>query len=604
MNIVKKKNFIIKTSAIFLILLSAFSFSKPAFSQKKDEEKEGAVKPKEEKKELEITKKNSFRPDFRDTEITDFIKAMSKLIDKNIIADEKLKGKITVISPKRIHKSMAYNYFTTVLTVKGFSVVEEGDILKISPLKDALAIEQDVHFGREPLLPGWVKENKAITAIFSVLSGKPSRLAGILKRLTSANTNLVDYDELNMLVIMGDAVEVNRLLTLIPTLDPKDKVIEEDLGEDFDFVHLYTVQNMEADKIEATLRKMRIPEMKQQTPAAQPQQQNNDPRRQGQPQRRPAPPAPVHKPGQSNTSKQIDIVSHKESNNLIYIGSREEFKEIKRLIKKLDIKRDQVLLEVLIVEVSEDDANSFGIDWSFGSGQFNSGLTAESGILNIDSESGAISKNPINTLLGFSLGYLSDNGGGPNLMSLLNANINKENFAILSAPQILTLSNQEAEINVGEDVPVATGMRLSDASGDSNFSYEYKSVGVRLKFTPQVNSNKEITIDLYQEVKAKTGSDDFTKNPTFKKRDIKTVVRVKDNQTIVIGGLISTDKTRTERKVPLLGDIPVLGYLFKRTSMQVKKTNLLVFITPHILSSRKIADSITNQAIEMQKSTN
>ncbi|MDH5717480.1 MAG: type II secretion system protein GspD [Spirochaetia bacterium] len=556
-------------------------------------------------KKEKLTKKNSFRADFRDKDIMDFLKAMSGLIGKNIIADEKLKGKITVISPERIPKDMAYNYMTAVLALKGFGVVKDGEILTIVPLKDAIAIEQDIHFGREPLPEDWLKDNKVVTAILPVYSGKPSRLAGLLKRVTGAETQLIDYDELEMMIILGSALEVNRLLNLVVKIDPEEYDKPKDEEEDpFSFVHIYRMENMEADKIEATLRKMRIPELEEKNDATGAQKTA--------PQKGGRPPVPARRPtvpqgGGSQNSKQIDIISHKESNTLIFIGEAEEWAIVKKLIKKLDIKRDQVLLEVLIVEVSADATNSFGIDWQMTDpafAQFNSGLAYEGGIVS-EGTGGDVVLNPFNTLLGFSLGFL--NKTGASIWGLLNANINRKNFAILSAPQVLTLDNQEAEINVGEDVPIVTGTRLAGGTGTdavANYSYDYRSVGIKLKFTPQINQNKEITLDLFQEVKAiSTPAGDVTQNPSFKKRDIKTVVRVKDEQTIVIGGLVSTDKQKNIRKIPILGDIPILGYLFKRTSTELRRTNLLVFITPHILTSRKVADAVTNQAIESQKNS-
>ncbi len=549
----------------------------------------------------------TFRVDFRDQDIQDFIKAMSGIIGKNIIIDERVKGKITVISPDKIPVSMAYSYMSTVLALKGFGIIDVGVALKIVPLKDGVAISPLIFLGREPLDPDVVARNEVITQIVPLYNGKPSRLAGILKRITNATTDIIDYDEMGTLIFTGGAQEIDRLVKIAIELDPSfalDYPAEGSFGN----VHIYRLENMQADKIEATLRKISLPEPGPESggsPEAGTAASNVPPAVRNRP------PQVINQANLRNPNQKIDIVAHKESNSLIFIGTEDEFSTIKQLIKRLDLPRDQVLLEVLIVEVAADDTNSFGIDWRFvgpGSGvntvgQFNSNILAESGLITQDN-AGSFGGNDIlgiNTLVGFSLGFMSSTADS--LYGIIQANISNDNFMILSAPQILTLDNQEAEINVGEDIPIITGNRKSGGgtAAVDTFSYEYKSVGVQVKFTPQINKNGMVTLDLYQEITAVSGAtEDVTRNPRFTKRDIKTAVRVNDGQTIVIGGLVSSDKSKTLRKIPLLGDIPLAGYLFKRTSTIVTKTNLLVFITPHILSSKDFADKLTNEAYDAQ----
>jgi general secretion pathway protein D len=322
------------------------------------------------------------------------------------------------------------------------------------------------------------------------------------------------------------------------------------------------------------------------------------------------PPRPVpQRPGMPGTMpSKIDIVGHKETNSMIYVGNEDEFLTVKKLIENLDQPRDQVLLEMLIVEVAANKTNDFGIDWRIGGAkgigaQLNTNVASTSGLLGTNDNGAPVIARPdtnLNTLQGFSLGFLSR---GIGLAGILSANIGSSNFVILSAPQVLTLDNQEAEINVGEDVPVVTGQRSSGA-GDQTVNinnYEYKPVGVKVKFTPQISNNEMVTLDIYQEIKSIAGyTADATKNPTFTKRDIKTAIRVADGQTIVIGGLISNNKTQTVTKIPVLGDIPILGFLFKRQSTIMQRTNLLVFITPHILTNRTLADRVTEEAKKMQ----
>jgi len=275
---------------------------------------------------------------------------------------------------------------------------------------------------------------------------------------------------------------------------------------------------------------------------------------------------------------------------VIITATPNEFREILKIIKILDAPRKQVLLEVVIVEVSADATNSFGIDWRFGGKgnipaiQSNTGLAVDSGAVRIDSDTGKADLTGVNTLMGFSIGFLSRTSS--NLFGLFNANMGKNNFNIISSPQVMTLDNEEAEINVGADIPVITGQRTAGGSGDNQVtinSFEYRPIGIKLKFTPHINKNDIISLELFQEIKEISGATgDSLSNPSFTKRDVKTSVTVENEHTIVIAGLVSSNKNATERKIPILGDIPILGYLFKRTGTQVKKTNLLIFITPHI----------------------
>lgn len=522
-----------------------------------------------------------FRPNFRNTDIEDFLKSMSAIIGKNIIMDDRVKGKITIISPEYIQPKLAYSYLTTVLALKGFGVLDTGMFLKIVPIKDAIAESPTILLGRDLIDQEIIDKNTMVTHIIPTYTTKPSRLSGILKRITDQNTDLVDFDESGMLIITGNSPEVSRLVRIIAEIDPegtKNVTSPESFGN----IHIYPLHNMAADKLEATLRKISMPE------SIQSMDKGNQP---GIPNQRQGIPGAM--------ASKIDIVGHKETNSMIYVGTEEDFQTIRKLIENLDQPRDQVLLEMLIIEVAADKTNDFGIDWRIGNGQFNSGVLQNSGLLGKDS-SGNVSLSSvsgINTLTGFSLGFI--NSSIVSVMGLVAANMSKSNFVILSAPQILTLDNQEAEINVGEDVPVVTGQRTSGADVNTvNINnYEYKPVGVKVKFTPQISNSEMVTLDLYQEIKSISGyTTDATKNPTFTKRDIKTAIRVADGQTIVIGGLISNNKTQTITKIPILGDIPVLGFLFKRQSTVVKRTNLLVFITPHILTNRDLADKVTEEA--------
>jgi general secretion pathway protein D len=394
-----------------------------------------------------------------------------------------------------------------------------------------------------------------------------------------------------MLIISGSQFEVNRLIRIANLIDYKGPPPECDEQKDPDCgklrvdgsVHVYRLENMLAENVETTLKKVQLPV--EPLPAAPAAASGGTP-------------APTV--SQANIQrKPIDVVAHKETNSIIFVGSNDEFELVKSLIKRIDLQRQQVFLEVLIVEVGIDRSNFFGIDWIAGKGapaQFNTGLAAPF----INTTTGQIDPNRVNTNQGFSMTLLNDSIAS--VIGILNAKIGKTNFVVVSAPQIMTLDNQEAEINVGEDRPVRVNS-ITTAVGTLNQSqsFEYRPTGVKLKFTPQVNKNRMVTLNIFQEIKGLDSTDAASGNPIISKKDIKTYVRVQDGQTIVIGGLVSSNNKRILNKVPILGELPLIGFIFRRADVSQKRTNLMVFITPHILTNRAIADKVTNDLLKDQQ---
>ncbi|MCG6140881.1 type II secretion system secretin GspD [Leptospira mtsangambouensis] len=564
-----------------LVLLSIclYVFVTPGFSQEK-----GKPKTKSSPEPA------SFTADWRDTELKDFLMGMSAIIKRNILIDDAVKGKkVTIISQKRVKIEDAYGFMKSVLETQGFGLIEENDLIKVVKIKDALAKSPIVRIGKDPVSESEVSLNKTITQIVPLEFSNAVELEPILKRVTSPDTDIIIPKNQNTLIFSGSTSDINKLLKLVDNLDIRvDGPGSISSAGD---IHIYTLEYNEAEKLAAILVKLDMPDA---PTAPAPSGQPGEPGPDGKPTPPPQPVAQQAKvPGKQD---KIKAVAHKESNSLIVTATPQEWEEIKKIIKILDTPRKQVLLEVLIVELTSTDLNDFGIDWRYQElayGQFNTGLAATGGVIDKNGR-----PTNVNTLSGFSLGFIRR--GGQQIIGILNANSTNENFNVLSAPQILTLDNQEAEINVGQDVPVRTQNRNAGLGGDNAVTvanFEYRPTGIKLKFTPHINKNNRITLDLYQEIKNVAGisSEATGGNPTFNKRDIKTTIVVDNIQTIVIGGLLSNDKQKKVQKIPILGEIPLLGTLFRRTTNQNRKTNLMVFLTPHILDDRDKSDRMTIQ---------
>lgn len=562
---------------ILILSICLYFFVTPGFSQEKGKPK---AKPSQEPA--------SFTADWRDTELKDFLMGMSAIIKKNILIDDAVKGKkVTIISQKRVRIEDAYGFMKSVLETQGFGLIEENDLIKVVKIKDALAKSQIVRIGKDPVSDSEVALNKTITQIVPLEYSNAIELEPILKRVTSPDTDIIIPKNQNTLIFSGSTSDINKLLKLVDNLDVRvDGPGSISSAGD---IHIYTLEYNEAEKLAAILVKLDMPDAPVAPAQGQPGEAGGD--------GKPAQPQPVAQaPKVPGKQDKIKAVAHKESNSLIVTATPQEWEEIKKIIKILDTPRKQVLLEVLIVELSSTDLNDFGIDWRYQElayGQFNTGLAAQGGVIDKNGR-----PTNVNTLSGFSLGFIRR--GGQQIIGILNANSTNENFNVLSAPQILTLDNQEAEINVGQDVPVRTQNRNAGLGGDNAVTvanFEYRPTGIKLKFTPHINKNNRITLDLYQEIKNVAGisSEATGGNPTFNKRDIKTTIVVDNIQTIVIGGLLSNDKQKKVQKIPILGEIPLLGTLFRRTTNQNRKTNLMVFLTPHILDDRDKSDRMTIQ---------
>ncbi|MCB1322811.1 MAG: hypothetical protein KDK34_21310, partial [Leptospiraceae bacterium] len=478
-----------------------------------------------------------------------------------------------------IPRSRALEFLKQVLEVRGYAVLEEGDFIKV--------VAADV--ARNSIMP--VEENPdandagIVSRVIQLPGGANiNEITNIAKNIAGNNTSVVPYRPTNTLVITGYVSSVRRALSVLDELVEQMKQASPGGtvggGES---VHIYRAKHMTAESLAGVLVRLDNPQIPVTAPETA--QQNGEGGEQPQQQVQPV--------AQQAPGGKIKAVAHKESNSIVVTASPGEWNEILSIIQTLDQPRHQILLEVLIAEVTSSSLNDFGIDWRYqgtdsAHSQFNTGLAVEGNL--VDTETGQITGN--NTLNGFSLGFLEKNG---DLLAILNANISNQNFNVLSSPQVLTLDNQEAEINVGQDVPVRTAERTS-GGGNSEAtvnSFEYKPSGIKLKFTPHVNVDGQVGLDLFSEVTSIEGGQTSGSNPTFNKRNIKTFVTVQDRQTIVIGGLVFTEKLQAVRKVPFLGVIPLLGHLFRRTTYDVRRTNLMLFITPHILSNREEADRIT-----------
>jgi general secretion pathway protein D len=293
----------------------------------------------------------------------------------------------------------------------------------------------------------------------------------------------------------------------------------------------------------------------------------------------------------SMVSGKVKIVSDKDTNSLIIQTAPWNYASILETIRKLDRRPEQVLIEVTIAELSLDDSDSLGLEWALLSG----------GQTTVGGEAVAyrsVARNVFNTTgapsAGIGFSYLLAEAN--RVTAVLNAYAKASKLNIISRPHIVASDNKEAKIDVGQEVPVITSTKSSSEGTQTDQTIEYRSTGVILTVTPRINEDRDVTLDVAQEVsQAQTNKLGGTDSPIISKRTAKTSMVVRDNETLIIGGLIQEKREKSREGIPLLSRLPLLGYLFGTTVETLSKTELIVMITPRVITSSEDATRVTSE---------
>jgi general secretion pathway protein D len=555
-----------------------------------------AKKVKEKAKE----KDTHFSLNFNDVEISEFINVMSQILGKNIILSDKVKGKITINSAQKVPVKEAYDLMKSILEIKGFAVIETDNLIKIVPIKEAVQKNVEVIVDGDRVK---LHKEDTVTFLLELVHADATDLANVLKTLKSPDTDIVVYKTLNILIFSGNSMDIRGLVKIAQTLDKiPGGTGEGDLKgpKDDTSIHVVHLENADAVSLAEVLSRI---------PFSQYAVINTQPLTTTVPETRPktgVTPGTSQGTQKQNQPAKLSIIANKDTNSLIINASASEFKEILNVIKQLDVVRPQVLIEAIIVEVNVESSWGFGVDWSLGGNSggldgFLGGSSIMGSIPSYSVPSGLSDKTvkiPLKSST-MSLGYLSNKSALG--FVLLNATGEDKNINILSTPHILTVDNHEAEINVAEEIAVTTNSRI-DSNSNTYYTFEYKPVGLKLKLTPHITKGEKITMELIIEANSVLGTTSSTTTstttvipPDLAKRDIKTKIAVTNGSTIVVGGLMRNNVTETETKVPLLGDIPLLGWLFKNKVKETSKKNLMVFITPKIVTDPDKAKKVTEE---------
>ena len=596
--------------------------------------------------------------DFKDVELTELVNTISELTGKNFLYDDSIKGKVTIVSPETMTLDETYQLFLTVLNVKGYTLVPSGKVNKIVSTKTARQEGLPVYSnGRSasdqfitrlvrlnyldvdtvatsvlaPLMPATgniITYPPTNTLILTETAATIDRMVKIMQQLdqpdssgeltvlplrfadaeevakicqeiiveqagaTRRRTNnkisttqegsskIVAYTRTNSLIVVASTEDLEKIKGLLLTLDQEPREEEAD-------INVYYLENADAETLATTLNEI-LTGVKA---AAQAQNAGNK----GQPAAQTA-----------VISQQVSITADKPTNALIINAQQKDYAAIKNIIRKLDIKRKQVYVEALILELSMDATKELGASLAGalttgGDSAIFAGTGTNTNLGDMTSADSLLAKTVNGILLGGlfnTVEVTAANGTSyniPALSALLSLSKTDDNVNILSAPRLLTSDNEEAEIIVGENIPIVTEKLTDSDSENVTVSVERQDAALTLRFTPQVIENNLVRLNIYQEVTGVVEDSESNSNgPTLTKRVIRNTVLAQSKKTIILGGLIDTQVTRNEIKVPLLGDIPILGWLFKTKTTSEKKKNLLVFITPTIVKDANDLRQLTN----------
>ncbi|MBK6286245.1 MAG: type II secretion system secretin GspD [Gammaproteobacteria bacterium] len=564
----------------------------------------------------------------RDADIRSLIQWVADITGKNLVVHKDVQGKVTVLSAEPLTPAEAYQVFLATLEVHGFAAIDADGAVKIVP--QSMASASSPPLGRSG-------GGETVVSIIRAHNVPVAQLANNLRPLVPASGMLTAYPETNSLIISSSAHNVQRINDIVHTLDQGAKLqfetirLEHANAQDVEksLAQLipglagsegYRFVNISVDTRTNTILLGGEPENRRQVRNLI---DSLDQEVMGgntdviylqyvQADEMLAILKGIGDALQTGSGEQaagggeskISIEASKSTNALVVNAPPAIVSKMRSIVEQVDIRRAQVMIEALVVEVTDDDVRDLGVSWIYSGGDHfgDDGTNVAVNTLGPNLKLGDVVDSDgriIRAGGGLTLGYF-DNG---DLKAAIRALATSTKANILSTPTIVALDNEEAELLVGQNVPFKTGESTGSASSTENpfTTIERQDIGTSLTIKAQINRGDSITLDLKQSTESIAPSVDVASDIVTNKRLIKTKALIKDGQTLVVGGLLRDDESEQRTKVPILGDIPLLGKLFGSTSKSHGKTNLMVFIHPTILKDDLQVAEITRQRYDFMR---
>ncbi len=599
-----------------------------------------------------------YSPNFKGTEITEFVNIVGKNLEKTMIVDPNVRGKINVRSYDLLTEAQYYQFFLNVLEVYGYAAVEmDNNIVKIIRNKDAKTASIPV-IGDNSNIIG----DEMVTRVVEVKNVTVRELVPLLRQLSdqAGGGNVVNYDPANVIMLTGTASTVNRLVKIIERVDRAGdqdvEIIKLDFASAGEMVRIIEAMNKPTSgkagqptflipKIVADDRSNSVivsGEIKARERVARlvkrldSELETNGNTRvyrlkyskaedlvkvlQGVSDTIAAETKTAKSKTRSSNKRDVSIEAHESTNAIVITAQPDMLRSLEAVIRQLDVRRAQVLVEAIIVEVFESDGVSLGVQWYNEAGGFTQFTNGQASISAVAAGVEAAEPTPgdyvpaeynsDNVLIkeGF---YQNETEGDYSILAqvlgnvsgmmfgiakndwgaIVNAVSSDTNSNILATPSITTLDNEEAYFIVGQEVPIITGSATGSNNNNPFQTVERQEVGIKLRVTPQVNEGNAVQLVIKQEVSSVSGATGV--DIGINKKEIKTTVMADSGDTVVLGGLIDEDVQESVQKVPLLGDIPILGHLFKSTRNSTRKRNLMVFLRATIVRDSALMAEIS-----------
>ncbi len=575
----------------------------------------------------------NWQVNMKDADISAFIGQIADITGKSFVIDPRVKGKVTVVSTETMNTEAVYELFLSVLKVHGYAAVPAGDVIMVVQQNSVKQQGGDLEAKTKK------QSQEMVTKVITIKNTPALDLVPILRPLVAKYGHLAGVRSANALIISDHASNISRIEQIIDRLDKSGseelEVIQ--LKEAWVGNVVTMLQSLDPDKVaqgkgtksggagsirvvadersnrliikgEKTSReRIRKLIMQLDKPsyfsgsAKVIRLKYADSKKLAELIKNLMSDTSSTGGKDSNKAKgKASIFADEELNALVIRAEPSILKEISEIIHELDVRRAQVLIESAIVEVSGDVTDALGVQWAVGdTSNPVAGTNFKNAGQDLNSIASGIAAGTPSLSNGLTLGGYKTTGGQFDFGMVIQALESQSNTNLLSTPSIMTLDNQEAEIIVGQNVPFITGSTSSSNNTNPFTTITREDIGVTLKIKPHIHEGNELRLEV--EVSAESVSNTTVQGQAdliTNKRKLKTMILAADKETIVLGGLISDDITETESKVPFLGDIPGLGWLFKSKSTQHIKRNLMVFLRPTIVLEKQKAVELTNDKFE------
>ena len=569
-----------------------------------------------------INAQDSFILNYEDVDIKKVTQDIAQFSKKTIILDPRVKGKITIYSNANLNRDQVWDVYLRTIQVNGFGAISEDGFLRVVPENEATR-----DMTSDSSLGGFE------TAVIPLINRSSEEILPMIKPITGRQSHLSNITSINSILLVDRASNVDRIRNLLNDLDKNNTA-------KISILKLNNLSSIEAVRILDRLKTQNNPTINQFiaipfTPSNSVILSAND----------------LITNNITNTLNSLDkdimsddsmdviylkyaqakdisailnsisgsfisdaegkktvITHHEKTNSLVISSAEDNLNSIRNIVSKLDIRRAQVLVEAIVVDLSEKAATRLGVEAIYSGNDEDSipiGITRFSGsgadLLAIagaaDDESDVtLTNTAVSSLLntqGLVAGFGDLTKGKDNFVGILNAIAEDTDSNILSTPSILAMDNEPARLFIGQEIPITTGESLGTNNSNPFRTTSRQEVGIELEITPQINEGASVILNIKQGVSGVAGISQSGLDLITNKREIETTVLVDNNQIIVLGGLIDEDTQEVVSKVPLLGSIPLLGRIFQSSSTSTSTKNLMAFLKPTILTNSDIANEIS-----------